>query len=128
VPKTPTNTPPAGADCAKVIVHVELPPETTVDGTHCNVETVTPAIVTEATAELPFNVAVIVAAWFAASMLAAAEKLAVLEPEVTGTDAGTLSAGLFDERATAKPPAGASCEVVTVHVAVPPEFTVLGTH
>lgn len=51
---------------------------------------------------------------------AVAVKTVELEPEGTVTDAGTLKAGLSLESATAVPPAGAACEIVTVQLAVPP--------
>src|SRR5580700_2739882 len=44
----------------------------------------------------------------------------------TVTDAGTVSAALLLERPTALPPVGAAWLRVTVHVAVAPEFTLVG--
>jgi len=52
----------------------------------------------------------------------------VVELAATVTEAGSVSDVLFDESATADPPAGAACESVTVQVDVPPEATVVGVH
>jgi hypothetical protein len=53
-------------------------------------------------------------------------KLAVVAPAATVNDAGTVSAVLFDDSDTAVPPVGAACEIVTVHVELPPDATEVG--
>ena len=52
----------------------------------------------------------------------------VAAPALTATDAGTLSSGLFEESVTTTPPAGAGCDIVTVHMDVPLLFRVEGLH
>ncbi len=54
--------------------------------------------------------------------------VAVLAPERTVTDAGTVRAGLLAERLTAIPLPEAAAEIVTVQVELAPEITVLGEH
>jgi len=55
-------------------------------------------------------------------------KFAVVAPAATVTDAGTVSAALFEESPTGEPPAGAARVRVTVHEVVPLEATELGEH
>ena len=55
---------------------------------------------------------------------AVAVKLAVAVPFGTVTEAGTLSAALFEDSATVAPLAGAGAEIVTMHVEFAPEATV----
>jgi hypothetical protein len=55
-----------------------------------------------------------------------AVKVAVVAPEATVTEAGTLTAALLLESDTTAPPLGAACDIVTVHVDVLPELTVAG--
>ena len=57
---------------------------------------------------------------------AVAVKLAVVPPAATITEAGTVSAALFDERTTDAPPARAADVNITVQLAVPPEVTEFG--
>ena len=57
---------------------------------------------------------------------AVAVKFAVVAPAATVTDAGTVSAALFEESPTDKPPVGAACVRVAVQLEVPPDTTELG--
>jgi hypothetical protein len=59
---------------------------------------------------------------------ALAVNIAVEEPATAVTEAGTLTIGLFDERATTDPLAGAGVEIVTVQVALAPEARLTGEH
>jgi hypothetical protein len=127
-----TAVPPAGADCDMVTVQVEVLPESTVVGVHCSavklIVVVDGVIVTEAVAELPFRVAVTVTAWLVVTVPAVAVKFAVVAPAATVADAGTVSAALLSEIVTAVPPAGAACDMVTVHVELAPEAILAGVH
>jgi len=51
---------------------------------------------------------------------AAVVKVAVVAPEETATEAGTVSNLLLLASVTVEPPVGAVCVNVTVHVLVPP--------
>ena len=53
-------------------------------------------------------------------------KLAVVAPEATVTDAGTVNAPLFEESPTEDPPVNAARDRVTVQVEVALEVTELG--
>jgi len=55
-------------------------------------------------------------------------KLAVVEPAETMTEAGTVSAGLFDSNPTEEPPVGAVFDKVIVQAVALPELTVVGAH
>ena len=59
---------------------------------------------------------------------AAAEKVAVVAPAPTVTEAGTVRAALLSETATAAPFEGAAWERVIVQVEVAPELIVVGAH
>ncbi len=63
-----------------------------------------------------------------ATIPAVAVKLAVVAPAVTDTEAGTVSAALFEDNPTEAPPASAAEVSVTVQVEVAPEATGLGAH
>jgi len=63
-----------------------------------------------------------------ATVPAVAGKLAVLAPAVTITEAGTVSAALFEESPTDEPPVDAARESVTVHVVVALDAIELGAH
>lgn len=52
---------------------------------------------------------------------AVAVNVAVVAPEATVTDAGTVTDPLLLESETAAPPLGAPCDNVTVQVVVPPD-------
>ena len=72
--------------------------------------------------------AVRVAVWPVAMVPVVAVKPAVVAPEATVTDAGTVSAEELLVRATVAPPLGAACDMVTVQE--PDEFcgNVVGLH
>jgi len=124
-----TVAPAEGAACEIVTVHVELPPEVTVEGVHCRLVTVIcGATVMEAVAEPPFSEAVTVTAWFAVTVPAVAENVPVVAPAATVIEDGSVNAVLLSETETTLPPEGAACEIVTAHVALPPELTVEGVH
>ena len=59
---------------------------------------------------------------------AVAVKLAVAPPAATITEAGIVSAALFEESATEAPPASAAGDTVTVQVLFAPESIKLGEH
>ena len=63
-----------------------------------------------------------------ATVPAVAVKFAVVAPAVTVTEAGTVSAALFEESPTEAPPVSAARDNVTVQVEVAPEVTELGKH
>jgi hypothetical protein len=74
-------------------------------------------------------VAVTVAVWFVVTDVPAAPvKFAVVAPDATVTEAGTVNAALFEASATNDPPAGAACANVTVQVEVAPGATLVGEH
>jgi hypothetical protein len=54
--------------------------------------------------------------------------VAVVAPEATVTDAGTVSEALLLASVTMEPPAGAVCVSVTVQVEICPPFRLLGAH
>ena len=60
--------------------------------------------------------------------LAVAVNVAVMAPEVTATETGTVRRVLFDPSVTVEPPVGAICVRVTVHVLVPACPRVVGLH
>jgi len=63
-----------------------------------------------------------------ATFPAIAVKFALVAPAPTITEAGTVSDGLFDERATDPPPARAAEVSITVQVVVAVDITGLGEH
>src|SRR5262249_19919020 len=112
-----------------VTVQLEVLPEAIVLGEHDTPETagVSGVTVTVVVA-VPFSVAVSVTVWLLPTVPALAVKLAVLAPAVTVTDAGTVSAPLFEESPTVDPPVTAGRDSVTLQLVVPPETTELGAH
>jgi hypothetical protein len=75
--------------------------------------------VTDAVFEVPLYDAVSVAAWSVVTVPPAAVKFAVLRPVATVTLAGTVTAPLLLDSATAAPPDGAALVNVTVQLDVP---------
>jgi len=57
-----------------------------------------------------------------------AVKLAVLDPDATVTEAGTLSEPVSLDRETLTPPVPAALESVTEHPVLPPEAMLAGEH
>jgi hypothetical protein len=55
-------------------------------------------------------------------------KVAVVLPERTVTEAGTVRAGLLADSVTVAPPPVAADEIVTVQVELEPESTLAGEH
>ncbi len=125
-----TATPPLGAPEEIVTVQVELAPEAKLAGEHCRLEIVGAGGVTVTTAapEVALSPAVMVTAWLLLTGPAWALNVAVLAPEKTVTDAGTVRAGLLADRVTAIPLPDAAAEIVTVQVEFAPEITVVGAH
>jgi len=64
----------------------------------------------------------------AATVPAVAVKFATVAPAATITDAGTVSAALFEESPTEAPPARAARDKVTVQLEVEPDTTEFGEH
>jgi hypothetical protein len=127
---TVTNTPPAGAACDSVTVHDALPFELNVAAVHVSpfmVADTCSAIVVLAV--VPLNVPVSVAAWFAVIVPVVTVNVALVAFAVTVTDAGAVNAGdpLLPSVTTA-PPAGAACDSVIVHDAVPFELSEVAVH
>ena len=113
--------PPVGAGPLMVTVAVEFVPETTEVG--FSDRAVTPGGVTVSVVVLvaPANVPVIVAVAEVATGVVPAVKVVEVSPAETITEAGTVTAALFDVRVTVYPPAGAGPPRVTVPVEdVPP--------
>lgn len=57
---------------------------------------------------------------------AVAVNVFVVAPDATETEAGTVTRGLSTDSVTAMPPAGAGCDMVTVHLDVAAELNVVG--
>src|SRR5580700_2951547 len=125
--ESPTALPPDGAAWLSVTVQVLAAPEFTLVGVQASAETSVGAIRFKVALceELP-KVAVTVPDWLVVIAAAVALKVAEVLFAGTVTDAGTVSAALLLERPTALPPLGAAWLRVTVHVAVAPEFTLVG--
>jgi hypothetical protein len=122
-----TTIPPAGAACESATVQLVLPPELSTVGLHTNDASPATEFSEKLTVfEVPFHVAVKTAVSGSDTVPA----VTVIEPVVA--PAGTSSAGggarklLLPLRPTVVPPAGAPCESVAVHVAVPPELNTAG--
>jgi hypothetical protein len=75
---------------------------------------------------VPFRVAVTLAVWFEATGPAVAVKAAELQPSATVTEAGVARVALSPARLTIEPPAGATCDRVTVQMAEALETSELG--
>jgi len=112
-----TARPPVGAAALSVTVQEVVPPAVIVVGAQERVlGTGSGVTVTEAVLEVPLPVAVTVTAVFAETAAAVAKNEALAAPAATVTEAGTESAVLLSESATAKPPVGAAPVKVTVQV------------
>jgi hypothetical protein len=127
-----TVVPPVGAALDIATVQVDLPPEAMLVGEHAselNVGGAVPAAArseSEALTEELFKVAVTVTAWFELSETAVAVKLAVVEPEETTTEAGTVREELLSDSETVSPPEGAAPLRVVVQVELPGVVTEVG--
>lgn len=111
------TNPPVGAAALSVIEQTLVPGPVNVAGLHVRPLTVTLALRlrVELTAK-PFAAAVIVAAPLVEIIPAVAEKLALLLPAGTMTDAGVVIKALLSEILTAVPPEGATLLKVTVQL------------
>ncbi len=123
-----TGEPPPGAAPESVTVHVEVARDSILAGVHRSVKTITGATLSEAVADIPPSEAVNVAVCSLVTALAVALKAAVNEFAATVTEAGTVTAVMFEESATAEPPAGAAAETVTVQVEVARDAIAAGAH
>ena len=123
-----TVKPPLGAAWASVTVQLDVAPDTTLPGEHCNPVTLIGVTVTAAVAEPPFREAVSVTLWLAVTLPAVAVKVPEVDPAATTTEAGTVSAALLDDNVTVEPPVGAACGSVIVQFEVAPETTLDGEH
>ena len=84
--------------------------------------------VTDVETEMPLYEAVTVAVWPDVTALLLAVKVALVEPDATVTDGGTVKKVLLSERVVVAPPVGAAAESVTVQVAAEPETRLDGEH
>ena len=75
-----------------------------------------------------FRDAVRIAVALLAILPAVAVNVAEVDAAATATDAGTVSAALFEESDKLAPPVGAELVRVTVHVLVALDVNVLGEH
>lgn len=120
---TATTKPPTGAGPVIVTDAVlELPPITD-DGVNVIPSTVARFTANGADLVTPFADALTVAVTFAETDNVVAVAPALTAPSGTVIDAGTPTAALFDDSATAKPPAGAGPANVTVTSADVPPMT-----
>ena len=122
-----TVLPPVGTAWFRVTVQVVDVPEFTLVGLQARAVTSMGATrVKLAVWEALFSVAVMVAVWLVVMVPRLAVKVVEVLLAGTVTEAGTLSAVLLLERATALPPVGAAWFRVTVQVVDAPEFTLVG--
>jgi hypothetical protein len=122
-----TTRPPVGAAALRVTVQEVVPPVVTEVGAQDRVLGMGSGVtVTEAVLEVPLPVAVTVTTVLAETAPAVAKNEALVDPAGTVTEAGTESAALLSESATAKPPVGAAPVNVAVHVEALFETTDVG--
>jgi hypothetical protein len=116
-----TVDPPAGAACDTVTVQVLTPDCPRLDGLHPRLDINTGAVkLMVAVCWLLPIFAVTVALWLLGiDDDAVALNVPVVAPAVTVIVAGTLNRLLLLDSVTAEPPAGATCDNVTVHVLTP---------
>jgi hypothetical protein len=122
-----TTAPPVGAGPLSITVPVEAPPPKTEVGDRPTEERAAGVTVKVAVWLTLLKRAVIVTGVFEATGMVAAEKVAVVAPAATVTDAGTWAAAVLLELSeTAKPPVGAGLASVTVPVEGLPPMTEVG--
>ena len=122
-----TTAPPVGAGPLKLRLQALVPGPVNEAGVQVRLLTVMAAFrVIAALALPPLAVAVTVPVESLAMVPAVAEKVAVEAPAATVSEAGAVSAALFEEMATETPPAGAVELVVTVQMLLAPEFSEVG--
>lgn len=119
-----TTEPPAGAVCDKLTMQLVLALEPNEFDMHPSDVTVTATCRdTVVNALLPFDDAVSVAVWFAEMFPAEMTNAAVVDPDATVTDVGTVSTDdALLPIVTTVPPAGAACDNVTMHAVLPLEL------
>jgi hypothetical protein len=106
----------------RVTVHVAFAPDPRLVGLHVSpLTTVAVASEIAAVCVLPFSFAVTVAVWSLVIVPAVAMNVAVVLPDPTVTEAGTVNAAALLDKETTAPPAGAEAFSEAVHVANPPE-------
>jgi hypothetical protein len=118
--------PPTGAGPVIVTAAVLVLPPMTDDGVSVIPSTVARFTVNVADLETPFAAALTVAVTFAETDNVVAVAPELIAPSGTVIDAGTPTAALFEDSATAKPPAGAGPANVTVTSDDVPPMTELG--
>ena len=121
-----TGTPPVGAAELRVTVPVEDTPPRTDVGETDTVDRATGLIVRVAVTEAPPDVAVMTGEEPEVDATVLTVKVAVVAPERTVTDAGTVAVALLDESVTTVPAEGAALVRVTVPVDVLPAMTEVG--
>ena len=122
-----TTTPPVGAGPLRLKEQALVPGPVNAAGAHTRLVRVTGALRMMAEVALPpLAAAVTVAVESLAIVPAVVEKVAVVAPGATVTEAGTVSCAVLDEMATRTPPAGAAALAVTVQVLLAPELSDAG--
>jgi len=121
-----TLMPPDGAFPVRVTVPVEDAPPSTVDGLNVTVDGTGGTTVRSCEALPPPPLAETVASRVLDTGWAVTVNVAVLDPEFTFTEPGTVTADWFDERVTVTPAAGAAAVRVTVPVIVAPPYAGFG--
>ena len=122
-----TETPPAGAAVARVIVPVEDVPPVTVVGLSVTVQLGTLTVSVAVTGVLPFAEAPMVLVVVDPTVSEVTVKVVLVAPAGTVTVAGTVAADvLLDVTLTGKPPTGAALPIVIVPVEGDPPVTVVG--
>jgi hypothetical protein len=123
----PIAAPPVGAGPLKVTVQALVPGPVKAAGAHVRLLTLTVAV--RVIVELlvaPLAAAVTVAVESAAITPAVVEKLAVVAPTATVTEAGVVNNPLLADSVTTVPPVGAALLSVTVQLLVPLDARVVG--
>ncbi len=118
-----TTKPPVGAAALSPTVHVSVPAPVIVPLAQLSADSFAVGVGTASCrAMVPVTLPALAVRVAVCAVLTAetvAEKLAVVEPAATVTEAGTVTAELLLARLTTKPPVGAAALSPTVHVSVP---------
>jgi hypothetical protein len=125
-----TVAPPAGAVWVNVTAQVVDALEVRLESEQFNPDRAGRGARSESVAceELPLRLAASTALVLLGTELAAAVKVALLDPAATVKLAGTLTAGLPLDKVTARPPAGAAADRDTVQLVEPGVCRELGLH
>lgn len=108
---------PEGTGLFRVIVHVLARLEIKLVGLQVTEDTAKPVARLRVTFfELPFNVAVTVAAWLLLTVLVVALKVVEVDPAPTMAEVGAVSVALLLDKDTVTPPVGATLLRVIVQV------------